>query len=93
MKQIIFLIKECIIFDDFTQDFKYVNFPFLVKSSAIKMLINKNTMFDVYSLFLIMLSVKLENFGHPRITLILFKIKILYCCGLISEMKRIKSNI
>ena len=29
---------DCIIFDDFTLDFKYVDFPFKVKSSAIKIL-------------------------------------------------------
>ncbi len=33
---------ECIIFDDFTMDLKFVNFPFKVKSSAIKILTAKN---------------------------------------------------
>ena len=33
---------ECIIFDDFTLDCKYVDFPFKVKSSAIKILTAKN---------------------------------------------------
>lgn len=33
--------EECIIFDDFTMDMKFVNFPFKVKSSAIKMLTAK----------------------------------------------------
>ena len=33
---------NCIIFDDFTLDFKYVNFPFKVKSSAMKILTTKN---------------------------------------------------
>ena len=32
---------ECIIFDDFTMDAKYVSFPFKVKSSAIKILTAK----------------------------------------------------
>jgi type I restriction enzyme S subunit len=32
---------ECIIFDDFTMDMKFANFPFKVKSSAIKMLTAK----------------------------------------------------
>ncbi|WP_322936076.1 hypothetical protein RRG46_03060 [Mycoplasmopsis cynos] len=82
--------KECIIFDDFTQDFKYVNFPFLVKSSAIKILINKNTMFDVYSLFLIMLSVKLENFGHARHYINFVQNKNIILCGF-HEMKRIRA--
>ncbi len=33
--------KETIIFDDFTMDYKYVNFPFKIKSSAIKLLTSK----------------------------------------------------
>ena len=33
---------ECIIFDDFTMDAKYVSFPFKVKSSAIKILTAKS---------------------------------------------------
>ena len=32
---------ECVIFDDFTMDLKYVDFPFKVKSSAIKILTAK----------------------------------------------------
>jgi len=32
---------NCIIFDDFTMDLKYVDFPFKVKSSAIKILTSK----------------------------------------------------
>ena len=35
---------ECIIFDDFTMDAKFVNFPFKVKSSAIKILTAKPNM-------------------------------------------------
>ena len=37
-KQGIYDKGDCIIFDDFTLDCKYVNFPFKVKSSAIKIL-------------------------------------------------------
>ncbi|RGN09651.1 restriction endonuclease subunit S [Bacteroides fragilis] len=45
---------ECIIFDDFTMDAKYVSFPFKVKSSAIKMLtakpnVNLRFMFEYLS--------------------------------------------
>ena len=32
---------DCIIFDDFTNESKYVNFPFKVKSSALKILQTK----------------------------------------------------
>ena len=34
--------KESVIFDDFTLDSKFVNFPYIVKSSAIKILTLKN---------------------------------------------------
>ncbi|SDR18271.1 type I restriction enzyme, S subunit, partial [Chryseobacterium soldanellicola] len=33
---------KCIILDDFTMDLKYVNFPFKIKSSAIKLLTTKS---------------------------------------------------
>lgn len=33
---------ECIVLDDFTMDLKYVDFPFKIKSSAIKLLTSKN---------------------------------------------------
>jgi len=41
---------ECVIFDDFTMDVKFVNFPFKVKSSAIKILtsIGSNDLYFVY---------------------------------------------
>lgn len=35
--------SDCIIFDDFTLDFKYVDFPFKIKSSAIKILTAKQS--------------------------------------------------
>lgn len=35
--------SDCIIFDDFTLDFKYVDFPFKIKSSAIKILTSKQS--------------------------------------------------
>ena len=48
--------SDCIIFDDFTLDFKYVDFPFKVKSSAIKILTAKKSIelryFYEYLLFL-----------------------------------------
>ena len=41
---------ECVIFDDFTMDVKFVNFPFKVKSSAIKILtaIGNNDLYFTY---------------------------------------------
>ncbi|MBU4693926.1 hypothetical protein KQ878_03465 [Mycoplasma zalophidermidis] len=49
-----FFSKECILFDDFTMSNKYINFPFLVKSSAIKILISnskENSLFMIYKIF------------------------------------------
>ena len=56
---------ECIIFDDFTMDAKYVSFPFKVKSSAIKILtakpnVNLRFMFE----YLLYLGLKSEE--HKR---------------------------
>ena len=44
---------ECVIFDDFTMDVKFVNFPFKVKSSAIKILTSNsgNDLYFVYEYF------------------------------------------
>lgn len=48
--------SDCIIFDDFTLDFKYVDFSFKIKSSAIKILTAKKSIelryFYEYLLFL-----------------------------------------
>lgn len=55
-KEGIYNKSDCIIFDDFTLDFKYVDFPFKVKSSAIKILTAKKSIelryFYEYLLFL-----------------------------------------
>ena len=59
--------KKSIIFDDFTLDNKYVDFPYMVKSSAIKILeikdINKDNLFFNFNL---LNSTKLEVLGHAR---------------------------
>ena len=57
--------KPCIIFDDFTLDSKYVDFPFMVKSSAMKILTNKEG-FDLRFSHELLNSVKIENLGHAR---------------------------
>ena len=59
---------ECIIFDDFTMDAKYVSFPFKVKSSAIKILtakpnVNLRFMFEYLSYW------ELKSEGHKSIRL------------------------
>jgi len=58
-----------IIFDDFTTDCKYVDFPFKVKSSAMKFLKEKNeNQIDLKYMFEILQSVKLQTTGgdHKR---------------------------
>jgi len=59
--------KPCIIFDDFTLEAKYVDFPFMVKSSAIKLLtIQDNKVDDLYYAFLILSNAQIEIMGHAR---------------------------
>ncbi|WP_322958367.1 restriction endonuclease subunit S [Mycoplasmopsis felis] len=57
--------KECIIFDDFTQDFKYINYPFLLKSSAIKILIPNNN-YSISFIFFLFQSLRFQSQGHAR---------------------------
>ena len=56
---------DCIIFDDFTLDCKYVDFPFKVKSSAIKILkVHKDIEIDYVAMF--MSITKLVGDTHKR---------------------------
>jgi type I restriction enzyme S subunit len=55
-----------IIFDDFTTDSKYVDFPFKVKSSAIKILKNKNDDIDLRFVFEKMKSINFPTGNHKR---------------------------
>lgn len=56
-----------IIFDDFTTDKKFVNFPFKVKSSAIKLLTLKNkNRDDLKFIFECMKNIKFEEKEHKR---------------------------
>lgn len=55
----------CIIFDDFTLDSKFVDFPFMVKSSAIKILTTKSG-FELRFSYELLNTVKIENLGHAR---------------------------
>ncbi|MRI00872.1 hypothetical protein GH721_10065 [Kriegella sp. EG-1] len=59
--------QESIIFDDFTLDSKYVDFPFMVKSSALKILTIKEVKkFDLYFSFELLRNTKIEVMGHAR---------------------------
>lgn len=55
-----------IIFDDFTTAIKYVDFPFKVKSSAMKILHAKKNKADIKYLFYIMQTIKFESVQHKR---------------------------
>lgn len=56
---------EVLIYDDFTMEVKYVNFPFKVKSSTIKMLTPKRNI-DLYFMFNLLQYLELKPEGHQR---------------------------
>ncbi len=59
--------KTSLIFDDFTLECKYVDFPYMVKSSAIKILTIKNAQKDnLRFAFERLNSTKIEILGHAR---------------------------
>lgn len=55
-----------IIFDDFTTAFKYVDFPFKVKSSAMKILISKEGVSDIKFIYEAMKKIDFKLSGHKR---------------------------
>lgn len=55
-----------IIFDDFTTAIKYVDFPFKVKSSAMKILHANKEKVDINFIFYIMQKIKFSNSTHKR---------------------------
>lgn len=55
-----------IIFDDFTTDSKYVDFPFKIKSSAIKILRSKNDEVDLKFVYEIMKNINFPIANHKR---------------------------
>ncbi len=57
--------KSCILFDDFTLDSKYVNFPFMVKSSALKILTAKDNCNDYFT-YSVINATSFELQGHAR---------------------------
>ena len=59
--------KPSVIFDDFTLDCKYVEFPFMVKSSALKILtIKHENIDDLRFAFNLLHTTKIEIMGHAR---------------------------
>lgn len=55
-----------IIFDDFTTSFHYVDFPFKVKSSAMKILVPRNDDVDLKYVFYQMLGLRIDTALHKR---------------------------
>ena len=62
----IFTNLPTIIFDDFTTESRYINFPFKVKSSAIKMLTLKDDNNDLYFLYSLMSTIDFTVSAHKR---------------------------
>ena len=62
----IYTNTPAIIFDDFTTDSKYVDFPFKVKSSAIKILTNRDKNTDLKFVYEIMKSFNFPIANHKR---------------------------
>ena len=56
---------EVLIYDDFTMEVKYVNFPFKVKSSTIKMLTPQDNI-DLYFMYILLQYLELKPEGHQR---------------------------
>jgi len=56
----------CIIFDDFTAATKYVNFPFKVKSSAMKILTTYKKKADIKYLYYVMSTINVDTGLHKR---------------------------
>ncbi len=56
----------CIIFDDFTTASKYVNFPFKVKSSAMKILTAKNDDINLKYYYYLMQIIHIDSQTHKR---------------------------
>lgn len=55
-----------IIFDDFTTDSKYVDFPFKVKSSALKILTAEEKLIKIKFAYYAMQVVECDNYNHKR---------------------------
>lgn len=57
---------DCIIFDDFTNENKYVDFPFKVKSSAMKILTANEKLINTKYAFYAMQCIECDCYNHKR---------------------------
>ena len=62
----VFTDVPVIIFDDFTTDSKFVDFPFKVRSSALKILVYKNKDFDINYIYESLKSINYQSTEHKR---------------------------
>lgn len=73
----VFYNVPAIIFDDFTTSFHYVDFPFKVKSSAMKLLTPKNGKVHLKYVYYQMIGLKIDTELHKRYWISIFsKLKI-----------------
>ncbi|MEE8667547.1 MAG: hypothetical protein SOI13_05585 [Bifidobacterium mongoliense] len=77
-----------VIFDDFTTSSHYVDFPFKVKSSAMKLLTPRASDYDVFFAFCVLQNVRYSAIGHERHWISVFShIDILVPC--LSEQTKV----
>ncbi len=81
----------CIIFDDFTTESKYVNFPFKVKSSAMKILTN-NSNTNLKYLFFVMQTIDRISDLHKRFWISDYSNKFIFLPPL-AEQQRIVERV
>ena len=79
----------CIIFDDFTTESKFVDFPFKVKSSAMKILSN-NTNVNIKFIYYLMRQIKVNFDTHKRYWISDFSKKDIIIPSLIIQNKLVK---
>jgi len=78
-KEGIYKNLPAIIFDDFTTNIKYVDFPFKVKSSAMKILKSKNNLINLKFVFYQMLLKEVNSTTHKRYYLSAYqKLKVIF---------------
>ena len=81
-----------VIFDDFTTDSKYVDFPFKVKSSAMKILTANSSFADIKFYYYVMQQIECNHSTHKRYWISDFSQKIVPLPPL-QEQKRIVTAI
>ena len=85
-KPIILYNLPVIIFDDFTTDSKYVDFPFKVKSSAMKILTAEKQLINTKFAYYIMQSIEHDHDTHKRYWISEYGKKIIGLHNVISKL-------